>query len=233
MIELSMAQVVLAVVPVTVAVLIYGRVVDDWTSVLWATLRMFTQLLAIGYGLAIIFGLDSPGWVLLVIAIMMFGAGWISLRPVRKHKVAYWPIFVSIGVTSLLNLFWIMAFVIQPDPWYSPSVIIPLAGMVISNAMNSVSLCVERYYSECSDGKAVAQARKNALSAAMIPQINSLMAVGLVSLPGMMTGQILSGVSPMIAVRYQIVIMSMILSNSALGSFLYLALQSKGSGESG
>ncbi len=225
MIELSMFQVALAIVPVTIAFVIYGSVVRDWTSVAWATARMFIQLIAIGYCLAVIFGLNSPWWVMAVILVMMFGAGFISLRPIRKYNIPFWPIFVAVGTTGLLSLIWVIAFVIQPDPWYTPSVVIPMAGMMLSNTMNTISLCAERFHAECRDGKPVNEALKNAMVAAMIPQINSLMAVGLVSLPGMMTGQILSGVSPLIAVRYQIVIMSMVLSNGALGSFIYLKLQ--------
>ena len=225
MIELSMVQVALAVVPVSMAVLIYGSMVNDWRSVLWATLRMFVQLIAIGYCLTAIFDLNRPGWVLLVVLVMLAGAGWIALRPVRKYQLAYWPIFVAIAATSVFNLTWIIAFVIRPQPWFEPSVLIPMAGMVFANAMNCTSLCVERFQAELANAVTPAEATRKAMTAAMIPQINSLMAVGLVSLPGMMTGQILSGVSPLIAVRYQIVIMSMILSNGALCSFLYLKLQ--------
>jgi putative ABC transport system permease protein len=94
--------------------------------------------------------------------------------------------------------------------------------MVMANSMNAVSLCAERYWSDLEQGNDRKDAAHTAMTAAMIPQINSLLAVGLVSLPGMMTGQILSGVSPLIAVRYQIVIMAMILSTAAFGSFIYL-----------
>ena len=90
---------------------------------------------------------------------------------------------------------------------------IPLAGMAFANAMNSVSLASERLQAEIDNGNSGIKARNTAFQASLIPTINSLFAVGLVSLPGMMTGQILSGVSPLIAVRYQIMVMCMIFAD--------------------
>jgi putative ABC transport system permease protein len=153
---------------------------------------------------------------------MSIGAGWISGRAIRAYKKSILPIIGSVIVSGALNLAWILIFILQPEPWFSASIVIPITGMVMANSMNAVSLCAERYWSERSNQYDHQNAAKTAMTAAMIPQINALLAVGIVSLPGMMTGQILSGVSPLIAVRYQIVIMAMILSTAAFGSFLYL-----------
>ena len=101
---------------------------------------------------------------------------------------------------------------------------IPLAGMIYANAMNAVSIAIERFDYEREKGS-YEQARFLAFKAAMIPQINVLLAVGLVSLPGMMTGQILSGVSPLIAARYQIVVMAMVLGSSGISTILFLLWQ--------
>ena len=100
---------------------------------------------------------------------------------------------------------------------------VPIAGMIFANAMNTVSLAAERFESECNRGLSYLPARNMAMDAALIPQINALLAVGLVSLPGMMTGQILSGVEPLIAVKYQIVVMCMIFSSAGLSAAGYLA----------
>jgi len=97
--------------------------------------------------------------------------------------------------------------------------------MIFANAMNTVSLAAERYESERGRGAELTAARRTALDAALIPQINGLLAVGLVSLPGMMTGQILSGVEPLVAVRYQIMVMCMVFGSGGLGAALYLALR--------
>jgi putative ABC transport system permease protein len=95
--------------------------------------------------------------------------------------------------------------------------------MIFANSMNTVSLAAERFAAEMAKVPEYARARKVALEAALIPQINALLAVGLVSLPGMMTGQILSGVDPLIAVRYQIMVMCMIFSSAGLSAACYLA----------
>ena len=220
--ELSVFQVSLALIPIIAAVIIYGLMANDWSTLLWATFRMVVQLVAIGYALNLIFNLHQPSWVLVVITFMSLGAGWIAIRPLRKYSKPALPVFVAVIVSGGLNLIWILAFVLNPDPWFLPSVVIPITGMVMANSMNAVSLCAERFWSELKQNNTVQDATLTALSAAMIPQINALFAVGLVSLPGMMTGQILSGVSPLIAVRYQIVIMAMVLSTAAFGSFIYL-----------
>ena len=101
---------------------------------------------------------------------------------------------------------------------------VPLAGMVFANAMTSISLAGERLYAEIGHGAEWEEARVTAFQAAMIPVINALFAVGLVSLPGMMTGQILSGVSPLIAARYQIMVMCMIFSSAGISTAIFLSL---------
>jgi putative ABC transport system permease protein len=101
---------------------------------------------------------------------------------------------------------------------------IPIAGMIFSNAMNAISLAGERLYSELGHHEDYTRARNTAFQAAMIPVTNALLAVGLVSLPGMMTGQILAGTSPLIASRYQIIVMCMIFSSAGISTAMFLAL---------
>ena len=225
MIVLGLGDVALSLLPLSVALVLYGLSVRDWRSIGWATLRMVVQLLTIGFVLTAIFDVDQPLWILLVMLIMSLGAGWIATRPIARLDVPKWPVFVAVFASGSLLLIWIIGVVIRPDPWFRPAIVIPITGMVMANTMNAVSQSAERLWSERAQGNDWAQAVEKSMTAAMIPQINSFMAVGLVSLPGMMTGQILSGVSPLIAVRYQIVIMAMILSTAAIGSYLYLQLQ--------
>jgi putative ABC transport system permease protein len=90
--------------------------------------------------------------------------------------------------------------------------------------MNSVSLAGERLFSELEHHQDYSRARNTAFQAALIPITNSLLAVGLVSLPGMMTGQILAGTSPLIAARYQIMVMCMIFSSAGISTALFLWL---------
>lgn len=222
--ELTLWQVCLGIVPAFAAWILYWVTIGDWKTVFWAILRMVAQLIAVGYALAFIFELNNVLWVLAVVSVMALGAGWIASRTIRSQSHSLVPVFIAVITTGVINLIWIVVIVIHPEPWFKPSVVIPIAGMVLANAMNAVSLCAERYWAEIKHGESHDSAAKTASTAALIPQINALLAVGFVSLPGMMTGQILSGVSPLVAVRYQIVIMSMILATAALGSFIYLKL---------
>ena len=118
-------------------------------------------------------------------------------------------------------------FVLQMQKWFEPSLVLPVAGMIFANSMNTVSLAGERFESELKRDGDYISARRIALEASLIPQINSLFAVGLVALPGMMTGQILSGVDPIIAVRYQIMVMWMTFGSGGLAAALYLVLRKR------
>jgi len=128
-------------------------------------------------------------------------------------------LLASIALASSGMLLLVM-HVIGANPWYHPQYFIPLAGMIVASSMNALSLYAERLGSE-REKHSFETARNRAFNASLIPQFNSFLAVGLVSLPGMMTGQILSGVSPMIAVRYQIVVMVMVLCTAGFSVVFY------------
>ena len=131
---------------------------------------------------------------------------------------------LSVAAGGGLTLAIITQGVLQLDPWYSPRTLIPLAGMIFSNCMNSTSLAVERFYAELERDESYIDCRRKGLEAALIPITNSLFAVGLVSIPGMMTGQVLSGVEPLIAARYQIMVMCMMFASSGLSASMCLHL---------
>ncbi|WP_456391564.1 ABC transporter permease [Nitratifractor sp.] len=189
----------------------------------YAIARMLVQLTLIGYLLIFIFSARS-GWIVIgVLGVMLAFATWIALRtvPGRRRKL------LSLGILSIAlgggtTLVVVTQGVLGLDPWYRADYMIPLAGMVFANAMNSVSLAAERYDAERREGSAPFAARNAAMHSALIPVLNALFAVGLVSLPGMMTGQILSGVSPLIAVRYQIMVMLMVFSAAGFSAVLFL-----------
>ncbi|MBL4797373.1 MAG: ABC transporter permease, partial [Oleispira sp.] len=140
------------------------------------------------------------------------------------HKGYLPAAIIALACSVGLHLAISLMLVLKADDWFQPQLLIPLAGMYFANTMNAISLAAERYHSEVHNGQTKDKARLSAFHAAMIPQINSLLAVGIVALPGMMTGQILSGVSPLIAVRYQIMIMAMILGTAGMGAALMLWL---------
>ncbi len=189
--------------------------------------RMLLQLLLIGYFLVFIFA--TTHWVVVaaVLGVMVLASSWISLRVVKERRFtlfgrAVLAVLAGGGITLLLVIW----AVLRLEPWYMPRYVIPLAGMTFAASMNTISLAAERFRTERRRGAGEQEARRAALTAALIPRINSLFAVGLVSLPGMMTGQILSGISPLVAARYQIMVMCMIFGASGLSAAAFLALAS-------
>jgi putative ABC transport system permease protein len=219
----------IAFVPVVAVLLLFVRWQLNLSKAVYALTRMLGQLLLIGYGLSYIFAADSAAIILLALAIMVLCSSWISLGMVshRRRLQLYKNALISIALGGGIPLFIMTQAVIELQPWYEPRYMIALGGMVFANAMNNVSLAAERFASEISREVDYLTARNIAFNAAMIPVINSLFAVGLVSLPGMMTGQILSGISPFIAARYQIMVMCMIFSSAGLTTACFLTLMKK------
>ena len=198
----------------------------DALQSVYANFRMLIQLLLIGYVLTYIFETDQPIIVLLVVLFMILMSSWIALRPLQERGIkAFMIVVVSLGLSGLAVLLLISQLIVELPRWYEPSFIVPIAGMIFANSMNTVSLAGERFSIERQRDKNYHEARKIALETAMIPQINALLAVGLVSLPGMMTGQILSGIEPLTAARYQIMVMCMIFSTAGLSAVTYMSLK--------
>jgi len=225
---ISITNLAIAFIPLipVFAILIYWSLgVKD---ALHSLLRMLGQLLIIGYLLGFIFQANHFSIIVLVLAIMVLSASWIALRTVEMHRRAlYFSTLTSVLLGGGFVLWIVTQGVLDLSPWYQAQYMIPLAGMIFANSMNCVSLCAERIHTETQRGTEFTKARNLAFHAALIPVINSLFAVGLVSLPGMMTGQILSGVSPLIAARYQIVVMCMIFSSAGLSTACFLFLTRK------
>lgn len=199
-----------------------------------ATIRMVVQLLLIGYVLNWLFSLSNP-IAILILALLMTSIAGISgvNRTSRRFVGIYWRSFLSVLVAAFFVTQFSILAVIRVDPWYDPQYFIPLLGMILGNALNGVSLGLEQFMESLvsNQGKietllslgatrweATHGEVKQAVRRGMIPMINSMMVMGLVSLPGMMTGQILAGANPLDAVRYQIIIVFAIASGTALGT---------------
>lgn len=192
-------------------------------TAVYAVARMLIQLLLIGYVLTYIFEADHPGMIALVLTVMLGAASWIALRPLRgKQPHLYGKALGAIMIGGVFTLALVTQVVLGVQPWFLPRYVIPIAGMIFASSMNAVSLAAERFEAECDRARPYQDARNTALQSSLIPVTNSLFAVGLVSLPGMMTGQILSGVSPLIAAKYQIVIMCTVFGAAGLSAALYL-----------
>jgi putative ABC transport system permease protein len=215
----------LAFIPVSAVIFILFKWSLDSKRALYALSRMLVQLLLIGYVLTYLFKSDSALVVLLVLVIMLLFSSWIALSNIKISRIQLIkPALISIFLSGSFTLFIVTQGVLQLQPWYQAEILIPLAGMIFANCMNSVSLSGERFYVELQRGESYFNARKIAFQTSIIPNVNALFAVGIVSLPGMMTGQILSGISPFIAARYQIMVMCMVFASAGLASALFLVL---------
>ena len=215
----------LAFIPVIAVIVIHYLWSQGYKNSIYAVSRMLVQLLLIGYFLSYIFNSNSGFVVLTVLAVMIIIASWISLRTIRNKQLLLYPkALISLVIGGGITLVLVTQFVLNLTPWYLPSYFIPLAGMIFANAMNSVSLAADRLEAEIDRNIEYEQARNIAFRASLIPITNSLFAVGLVAIPGMMTGQILSGISPLIAARYQIMVMCMVFSAAGISSACFLTL---------
>lgn len=199
-----------------------------------AAVRTVVQLLAIGYVLGWVFRFDRWYVVLPLMALMTLVAGFAGAsRGTHSYRGQQVDSVVSIWLSAWLVAAVGLFAVIRIHPWYAPQYAIPILGMILGNTLTGVSLAIERMTEALTARRdrvemalalgatrweaAQAPARQ-AVRAGMIPTLNQMSVVGVVSLPGMMTGQVLAGQSPLQAVRYQIVIMFLIAAASALGT---------------
>lgn len=200
-----------------------------------ASLRMVVQLLLIGFVLEWLFTQENPLIILTISLVMASIAGVAAVnRTRRRFPGIYWNSLLSVLASSSLVTGLSVGGIIQVQPWYDPQYLIPLLGMVLGNTLTGISLGLDRFMEGLTTQRdqietlltlgatrweAAHPQVQDAIRTGMIPTINSMMVMGLVSLPGMMTGQILAGANPIDAVRYQIVIVFMIACGAALGTF--------------
>lgn len=215
----------LVLIPALMVVGILWRWSAEPGAALYALARMVIQLVLIGFVLTYLFAAEHAVMVAGILSVMLLVSAWIALRSVPEQRTRlYFKALLATGLVNLVLLILITQAVLTSEPWFQPNQVIPLAGMIFAVGMNAISLFAERFFAELKNNAALLTARNTAYRATLIPTLNSLLAVGLVSLPGMMTGQILSGVSPLIAVRYQIMIMLVLFSSSGLTAFVFYYL---------
>jgi putative ABC transport system permease protein len=223
--QISFLDLFWIIIPIIFVYFIYQKWNDDSTTLPYALSRMFLQLILLGYVLTYIFTTKNFFLIITILTIMLLVAGYIALRPVtKKNPKHYFISFSSIAIGGIITLSFVIFGVLNLELWYEPRFLIPLAGMIFANSMNSVSIAGERFEVELLRENSYEKARNIAYKASLIKDVNSLFAVGLVSIPGMMTGQILGGVDPMIAVVYQIMVMCMIIASSGISTAVYLKL---------
>ncbi len=209
-------------------------------DLVWASLRAAGQLLVVGLVLRWIFDADLALLVFLAVSMMMLVASWTASqrtkRPIRGMFLAAWISLMLGAGFIIVQTTWM---VIQVNPFWMPRYFIPLSGMILGNAMNTVALLGERMQSEVASHEkeieellsmgarpkqAIGPALRASLRSALIPVVNTMLTVGLVSLPGMMTGQIVGNGSTDVAARYQIVVFYMITAGSTLSACMFALL---------
>lgn len=227
LIELDLWDLALALgmMALSIGLSAWERLGLEWTLAL-ATGRTLLQLLVVGYILAFVFALNNPWAVLAILLVMLTIAAIVARNRIGKKIPRVLPlVWGSIFISTVLTLGYTTILVIQPASWYEPQYLIPLAGIVLGNSMNGAAIAGERLASiinassleiethlslGATPKQAVTQYRKDAIKAGLIPTINSMMVVGIVTLPGIITGQLLSGIDPLAAASYQILIMFML-----------------------
>ncbi|WP_346292082.1 ABC transporter permease [Sphaerothrix gracilis] len=215
----------LGLMAAAIALASWQRLGLTWNLVM-ATGRTVLQLGAVGYVLAVVFDWRNPLAILLVLLVMLTTASLVARNRISKKLSRLLPLVWGCLLTStLLTLSYTSLAVIRPENWYEPRYLIPLAGIVLGNAMNAAAIAGDRLVSTlkqrrrdiethlslgATPAQAIAQYRQEAIKAGLIPTINSMMVVGIVKLPGIITGQLLSGVDPLNAALYQMLIMFML-----------------------
>lgn len=213
-------------------------------DIIIGTIRMTVQLFIAGYVLVYIFDSSSFILTILILAVMEFFAIFniISSKKSKFNKKLIGSIAISQIIGSIFSLAFFLLIVIRPQPIYNPQYLVPLGGMVIGNSMTGINLALNSLESSIEDKRiniegslmlgatprmAMNKIIQSSFDTAITPTLNNIKNMGIISLPGMMTGQILGGVSPLIAIRYQITIMTAIMSSVTICVFIFLRLAYK------
>lgn len=222
-------------------IIVRKRGISREKEILISSIRMTIQLILTGYILVYLFENANPFYTIIVLILMetfsiynIFKRSKLKLSKGLKKIIA-----ISMASGTITSLFYFLFVVVRITPWYNPQYFIPIAGMLIGNSMTGVTLGVNRLVDGMNSQSHFVEASlmlgatpkvaaknivNNAFDAAILPTINSMVGMGIVFLPGMMTGQILSGTSPTTAIEYQIAIMLGILGSVALSVILFLQL---------
>ena len=205
-------------------------------SLLIAAIRMVVQLALVGLVLTTLFSVVSPLWTGLAALVMVLFAGHEAAQRQERPLSGWWSYGLGTScmmMSSVVVTVFALMTAVQPNPWYDPRYAIPLLGMILGNCMTGVGLGLNTLTTSLAGRRAGVEAQlmlgaskqvatapvmREALRSALMPVINSMAATGVVSLPGMMTGQILGGVPPAEAVKYQILVMFLIAGGTGLGA---------------
>lgn len=243
MVELSVVDLVIAATLVLLLALLSLRLKSRVSQqLIIASIRTAVQLTLIGLVLKVLFANASFGWVMLLSMVMLLVAGReVMVRQERRFS-GWWGYAVgtfSMFLSSFAVAVFALVVILGEDPWYTPQYAIPLLGMLLGNTMNGIAIAMDRLTHTAWEQRGIIEARlmlgerwdeaiseykRQAIRSGLIPIINAMAAAGIVSLPGMMTGQILAGAPPVEAVKYQILIMFLITAGTGLGTLAAVSI---------
>jgi putative ABC transport system permease protein len=240
--NLSVLQLAIAYVFILIVLVIFKtRGIKREKQILIASTRMTIQLTLMGYVLMFVF--ENASWWLtaIMLVIMLAFAIYNAMERVKSTLSSELQRIIAIAMVggTLVTLAFFIMMVLQVEPWFNPQYVIPIAGMIVGNSMTGIALGANKLCSDMEDKRVIvenslmlgatpaAAAREivnDAFDSALLPTMNNMLTMGIVSLPGMMTGQILSGTFPITAIKYQIGIMLAILGSTALTTILFVML---------
>ena len=211
-------------------------------QILWAALRMVVQLVAVGYLLRFIFALNSPlATFAIVIVMAVIAAREIAVRPRRRFKgingyaLTTITVFLATFVTGGLAL----STAIRPQPWFDPRYAIPLVGIILGSVLNAGSITLDNLLGTLQRERPAIEAQlglgatfreatkpllRQSVRRGLLPIINQMSAAGIITLPGIMTGQILAGMDPVDAVKYQILLIFLLAGASGIAALTVASL---------
>jgi putative ABC transport system permease protein len=237
LIRLSPWDLALAAVMVLILALLSRRLgLGVERRLLVAAARSALQLGLIGLVLKTLFELEHPALVAALTLVMLLAAGYEVLARQQRRFTGLWGMGIgtlSMFISSFTVMLVALTVIVQPEPWYAPQYLIPLLGMLLGNTMSGIAISLENLTQLAWRGRgpieaqlmlgrgwhqAIGHIRRDALRAGLIPIVNAMAAAGIVSLPGMMTGQILAGSPPLEAAKYQLLILLLISAGTGFGS---------------
>jgi putative ABC transport system permease protein len=215
-------------------------------QLLWAAARMVVQLLLVGLVLKAVFNAGSPAVTIGVVMLMIAAAAReVAVRPSERLKgwANYRIGAIVVAASSVATVTLALLTAIRPSPWFDPRYAIPLTGIVLGSVLNSASICLDSFFSGLVSGRAAIEARlalgatvreasadliRSSIRRGLLPLVNQMFAAGIITLPGIMTGQLLAGMDPVEAVKYQILLLFLLTGAGMLAAVgaAYLALRS-------
>ena len=209
-------------------------------TLLWSACRALLQLCAMGFIMSFVIHSGNPWFVLLLIAFMLVAAVQITLsRAKGVPKGLVGPVLLSLVITMLIMMSTVVELAIRPQPWYAPQLVVPLTGMLLGNTVSTLAVGLSRFFESMRERRdevdtllalgatAWEAARPSIVSSirlGLMPTTASLASAGIVTVPGMMAGQIIAGGDPLDAAKYQFVVLASIAALTLLADGLIMTL---------